>query len=222
MKNKLKFWTKVDNLLLFIIFCVFGFSIYYYAKLPDKIPVHWNALGEIDRYGPKYINLFLLPGISLVTLVIMSYLPKMDPFSQNYLRFARVFQVFKVVITLFFLYLYAMVVYASFNEHSFSANVFFIPAFSLLFIIIGYYLPHLKRNFFIGIRTPWTLSSDESWDRSHFWAGRVFVSAGILNLLGLFFKPEWSFTIFISILVLGIIGITVYSYLVFLKDRGGK
>ncbi|TSC92976.1 MAG: hypothetical protein CEN89_341 [Candidatus Berkelbacteria bacterium Licking1014_7] len=213
------FWGKWDWLILALIGCVFILSGMLWQELPDQLPVHWNFAGEPDRYGSKFINLFALPIFSLLTLLGMSWIPRIDPFSKNYEKFAGAFMTFKAIITLFFIYLYAVVIYASFYGDNIPGNIFFIPAFSVLFIIMGYYLPRLRRNYFIGIRTPWTLSSDESWDKSHFWAGRVFVAVGLINLLGIFIDSFYSIWLFFSILSLGIIGIVIYSYFVYKKDK---
>lgn len=216
------YWTKIDWVLLVLITLALMVSLVLWTKLPDILPVHWNIAGEADRYGPKFINLFLLPIFSLVVLLLMSWFPRLDPFLKNYQRFAKAFQAFKLVLTVFFLYLYVIILYSSYFGISFSANTFFVPAFSVLFIILGYYLPRLKRNFFIGIHTPWTLTSDKSWDLSHLWAGRVFVAAGVINLLGLIFKPEAAFLLFMAILVIGAVGIVVFSYWVYRNDKERK
>jgi uncharacterized membrane protein len=213
------YWTKIDWLLLVMILLALGVSLVLISQFPERVPVHWNIAGEADRYGSKYINLFLLPLLSLAALLMMSWLPKFEPFGRNYRRFATAFQVYKVILTGFFLYLYVIILYSSYFRTGFSASVFFVPALSVLFVILGYYLPRLKRNFFIGIRTPWTLYSDESWDKSHLLAGRVFVAAGIVNLLGLIFRPELAFGLFMVVLVVGVLGITVYSYLVYKADK---
>lgn len=213
------YWTKADWLVLGLIILCFFFSAALWTRIPDIVPVHWNIQGQPDRFGPKFINLFLLPVLSLFVLAIMSYLPRLDPFAKNYRRFAKVFQVFKLVISAFFLYLYVIILYASSLQQGFSAKIFFIPAFSVLFIIIGYYLPQLKRNFFIGIRTPWTLSSDKSWNKSHHLAGRIFILAGIANLIGIFLPATAAFYLFLGILITGGLIITIYSYWVYQQDR---
>jgi uncharacterized membrane protein len=90
------------------------------------------------------------------------------------------------------------------------------PAISLLFILMGLYLPQVKKNYFVGIKTPWTLASEESWNKTHALGGKLFVLAGLITLLGLFFSDK-AVCIMLAAVALAVIISFVYSYIIYKK-----
>ncbi len=215
----MKFWKKIDWLILALLLLVLVSSFVLIPSLPDKVPTHWNIKGEVDGWGSKYINLFLTPGIALFFYLLMSFLPAVDPLRKNYESFAKPYGYFKIFLIFFFIYIHAFLVYASMRSAPPGINLVFAIPLSLLFCFIGWILPQLKRNFFIGIRTPWTLVSDENWKKTHYFGGKIFTVAGVISFLAAFFGGVASFIVLISS-VLSAAAITViYSYLVFKKEK---
>lgn len=215
----MKLWQRIDWLVLVFILLVFVFSFLMIPVLPEKVPTHWNIRGEVDAYGSKYINLFLMPAMAFFVYLLMSFLPAIDPLRKNYDKFAKQYQYFKFFLAAFFIYLHFVIVYSSMKAMPLKGNLIFALPFSILFILIGRVLPKLQRNFFIGIRTPWTLVSDLNWKKTHEFGSKVFIVAGVLSLVAAFFGSAISFIVLISSILLAAVAAMVYSYLIFKKEK---
>ena len=148
----------------------------------------------------------------------MTFLPLIDPLRKNYAKFSLSYYWFRTVFVLFFVLLYFYTLGAALGTKM-NINNFILPAFSLLFILIGLFLPKVKKNYFVGIRTPWTIHSEEVWDKTHQFSGKLFVAAGLAALVGLFL-PDYSFPIFIGAVLAAAFGSIIYSYFVYRKIKG--
>lgn len=212
--------TKKDIIPIVIILAALAVGIQLYPNLPDVIPSHWNMQGEIDGWNSKGFSVFFMPFLSLGIYILMTFLPGIDPLRKNYEKFAKVYFWFKVLISLFFVALYSFILSVALG---FKMNItyFMLPAFSVFFIVIGIFLPKIKRNWFIGIRTPWTIHSDAVWSETHSFSGKAFITAGIISFLGIFF-PSYSFVIFITVTITVAVISMVYSYFSFKKQGGLK
>jgi len=205
-------------MVLFII-TIFAVGIYMAPNMPDRVPTHWNIRGEVDGWGSKYINLFLMPTIALAAYLLMSFLPAIDPFRKNYEKFAKPYLYFKIFLAFFFIYLEIFLLYSSIRFSPPQGSLMFAIPFSLLLCFIGWILPQLKRNFFIGIKTPWTLVSDENWKKTHDFGGKVFIFAGVASLVAAFFGSMVSFIVLIGSVVITTIITIGYSYLMYRKEK---
>lgn len=215
----MKLWKKIDWLMLFFILAIFVVGIYMAPTMPDRVPTHWNIGGEVDGWGSKYINLFLMPSIALAVYILMSFLPAIDPLKKNYEKFAKPYLYFKIFLAFFFIYLEIFLLYSSINLTPPQGSFMFAIPFSLLLCFMGWLLPRIKRNFFIGIRTPWTLVSDDNWKKTHNFGGKAFLFAGVVSLLAAFFGSAASFIVLISSVLLATVVTMAYSYLIFRKER---
>ncbi|MEW6329146.1 MAG: DUF1648 domain-containing protein [Candidatus Micrarchaeota archaeon] len=195
----------------------FLIAVAAYPHLPERIPVHWNAAGEVDRYGPT-LSIFALPVIMLALYLVISVLPFIDPLRKNYNRFYMEFIQLKLAFLVLLFYIFSLsLLSARGNYVSMSDGI--ILSISMLFFFIGTIMPGFKRNYFVGIRTPWTLASDFVWDRTHAFGGKVFMFMGALGLLALFFKQHAILVFFVP-MILGIAAVIVHSYLTFRKTEG--
>lgn len=152
-----------------------------YARLPDRIPMHWNIAGEIDGYGAR-MQAFIIPAMSLGTSVLMKLSPRFDPKSENYKKFGGAFDAFRLTLALFFLVMTGVTLYAAFDPEGLPVSNIIIACVGGLFCVIGNFMPKFKHNYFIGIRTPWTLASEEVWHATHRMAGPVWCVAGLVML----------------------------------------
>jgi len=118
----------------------------------------------------------------------------------------------------FFISIYFYTLWAAFGA-KLNINYFIFPVFSLFFIFLGIFLPKIKKNYFVGIKTPWTIHSEETWDKTHQFSGKVFIAAGIISLLGLLL-PKYSFLIFITAALSAALISVISSYFIFRKIRG--
>jgi len=215
---KILFKKELIPIILIALAFIVGFSLY--SKLPDQIPSHWNAQGEIDGWSSKNFTVFFFPGITLAVYLLMTFIPFIDPLRKNYLKFAKPYFWFKLLFVVFYVSLYFYTLWSAFGSEI-KINYFIVPAISISFILLGVFLPKIKKNYFVGIRTPWTIHSEETWEKTHKFAGKTFIIAGLISLLGVFIV-EYSFLIFITAILLASFIPIIYSYFVFKKIGGFK
>ncbi|SFC51052.1 SdpI family protein [Clostridium uliginosum] len=206
MKKK----SNIYNLTLIII--AFLISISLYNKLPDLMPMHWNISGEVNRYGSKLFAAFLPPVFMIVIWLGMLYSPKIDPKKANYSKFNESYTIISNALVTFFFVIHIVIIATSLS-YNIPINKVIPFMVGILFIIIGNYLPKSKSNFFYGIKTPWTLTSEEVWKKTHRLGGKLFVFSGlIISVSSLLFKGNIQFIILlISVFIVGIIPI-IASY----------
>jgi len=184
---------------------------------PDKMPAHWNIRGEVDRYGGKIEGLLAIPLVTAGLYLLLTFLPRIDPKSANYEKFAKAYTVIRYAIVGFLAVIYVAVLMASFGQPIRIGSVVLVAA-GLLFIVLGSLLDKIRPNWFVGIRTPWTLSSDESWMKTHRLGRWVFINSGLLMMLSGIIQSAWTFVGTISVLFCGVIVLVFYSYRVWKED----
>ncbi|OQM45222.1 hypothetical protein B6A27_14510 [Anoxybacillus sp. UARK-01] len=192
-------------------------AIFY---LPDQVATHWNAEGEVDGYSSKWFGAFLSPVLITAVVILMNVMPKMDPKRKNYESFKGSYQVILVVLVLFFFALH--VVTLAYNlGFPVDVNLFVPLGIGLLFIVLGNYMPKMKPNYFIGIRTPWTLANETVWNKTHRLGGKVFVLLGMILTMTVFIEGAWRFFTFIIAVMAGVLYLVIQSYLYFRKEQSG-
>lgn len=201
---------KLSILLLTLMFLS---SILFYSALPTKMPMHWNIYGQIDRYMKKDIAVALLPLLTAGMFILFKVIPQFDPKKNKYKLFKKEWEIIQTTLIGFFTYLHFMILLVSIHpELSFVPLLFF--GMGILFIIIGYYLPKVKQNYFVGIKIPWTLTSVENWNKTHQFGGKCFMISGIIILFEAFFFWNVPLIIFGSIFLSAVLPI-IYSYILF-------
>lgn len=203
---------KVNLLLVFLMFSV---SLLLFSKLPDLIPIHWNIQGQIDNYSSKSIGAWLLPILTVVMLILFRVVPSFDPKKEKYRLFKKEWEIIQAGFVGFFAYLQFVILYISLNPGINMLPLMFIGIGSL-FVLLGNYLSKIRQNYFIGIKVPWTLNSEDNWNKTHRFASWCFVVAGIVTITEAYFF--W----FAPIVILGSIFLAIimpiiYSFLLFKK-----
>ena len=153
-----------------------------YSKLPAQVPMHWGIDGNVDRYGDK-IELFLLAGMNILMLAMMYGLPKIDPKKGNYERFQGTYEWMILWFMAFFVVIMGVTLLEAMHPGRFDIGRVICSLVGVLFIAIGNMMPKVKRNFFTGVKTPWSLSNDVVWNKTHRLSGKCFVFGGILMIL---------------------------------------
>jgi uncharacterized membrane protein len=184
-------------------------------QLPDPMASHWNASGEVDGYMSKFWGVFLLPLITLGMFVLFMIVPNIDPLKANIAQFRETFNLFIVLIIAFMLYIYGLTLAWSLGYQDFNMSTAMLPFMGVLFIAIGFMLRKAKRNFFIGIRTPWTLSSDFVWDKTHQLGSILFMASGAFTIIGGFFGGMTAFWLMFVPLIGSSIFLVIYSYILY-------
>ncbi|OGV93005.1 hypothetical protein A3B57_00780, partial [Microgenomates group bacterium RIFCSPLOWO2_01_FULL_47_10] len=154
------------RILLVIILVSVVLSIYFYPQFPAQIASHWNARGDVNGYMPKFPGLFLMPMLLSVLFVLFSIIPVIDPLKANIRKFREYFEKFIVLLFAFLLYIQLLTIIWNLGVR-FDMTLFILPALALLFFYIGILMEKARRNWFIGIRTPWAMSSDKVWANTH-------------------------------------------------------
>lgn len=207
---------KSRIIIIGIIILSFLVGFHFYPQMPERVASHWNAQGEVDGYMSKDWGLFFMPLLLLGLFLLFLLIPKIDPLKENIRKFRKYFDGFIMLLMLFLLYVYLLTVFWNIGLR-FNMSQLMIPAVGILFYYCGILVENAKRNWFIGIRTPWTLSSETVWDRTHKIGGRLFKAAGVIAFLGIFF-PKQSI-LFVVIPVLLVTAYTlIYSYFEYQKE----
>jgi len=208
---------RIELALLALVALMFAAALVVWPSAPAEIPVHWNASGEVDRYGGKFEGLLLLPLMSLGIYLLLRYLPSIDPGRANYARFGGAYTAIRAGVQLLMAGIYGMVI-AWVLEARIDMSRAVPVAVGALFVLFGSVLGQVKPNWFVGIRTPWTLSSSESWARTHRLGGRVFIALGVLfAITGLFKLGSFGFVI-LGASMAAVAGLVAYSYFVWRAD----
>ena len=209
-------FKKTNIILVSLVLFSFGIGIYFYPQMPEKMASHWNIKGEVDGYLSKSWGLFLMPIILIGVVLLYLIAPKIDPLKKNIEKFRKYFDGFIVLLLLFLFYLYTLTIFWNLGL-KFDIGQAIIPALAVLFYYCGVLLEKAKRNWFIGIRTPWTLSNDVVWDKTHKIGGKLFKIAGIIAIFGIFFQKYALFFILAPI-ILVVVCATIYSYTEYQKE----
>lgn len=196
-----------------------GLSAWAWVQLPAgaSLPVHWNAAGEADRYGGKVEGLLLLPLVSVGILLLFNLIRYIDPLRAN---IARSGQAYRAVLLGTLLFMAVLHVGAVLNALGYGINIGLLaaPAIGFMLIIIGNYLGKIRRNYMFGVRTPWTLASELSWNKTHRLTGKLFVASGLLIIVASFWSSTIAFYTLMGTILGTVLFAMIYSYLVWKRD----
>ena len=191
-------------------------GVLLWNRLPDQMASHWNEQDQVDGYMGKFWGVFMVPLMCVGLTLLFLAIPLIDPLKANIAKFRETFNAFIVMFVLFMVYVHGLTLAWNLGYTNFRFSSMLLPAMGLLFIFIGFMIRKAKRNYFIGIRTPWTLSNDKVWDETHKLGGKLFIAAGVVTLLGAFFPGQAFILLMVSIFGAALVPV-VYSYLLWRK-----
>lgn len=194
-----------------IVAAMFGVGALVWNVVPDQIPIHWNLAGQVDRYAGKLEGLFLLPVVTLLVAIGLRLLPRVDPNRVRYAEFAGAFAVVRLTVTGALAGIYGVIVLVALGVQL-NVGLLVNVLVGLLLVVIGAIMDRLRPNWFVGIRTPWTLSSEESWTATHRAGKWVFIAMGLAFVLAGLVQTAWAITAAVAIAIAGVLGLVVYSY----------
>ena len=194
----------------------FVYLAYIWPSLPQRVPMHWNASGEIDRWGDKSETLMIPLLMTGLVYVLFLILPKIDP-KGKLESMGNKLNSFRMILTCFMSVLSLYVLY-SIKTHNADPKMLF-PLLGLLFAFLGNYMKTMKPNYFIGFRTPWTLENEEVWKKTHKMGGMLWFIGGLLMTFTFLLEGKTQLYTFMAILVVITIIPVVYSYLEFQKQK---
>ncbi len=204
-----------ENIKTWILFAVtFLVALISYNYLPERVPVHFDAAGNIDRYGGR-ISIFLAPAIIVAMILLAEFVRNVDPKRNAYNKFNKQYYMifFAVSLLMFIIQLYTIAV--SMNIKILNISILMPVAVGMMFTVIGNSMPKFKQNFYAGIRTSWTLSDEEIWFKTHRFGGKVWFAGGILMMATAILPNNMNFIVFTFLaLVLALLPI-IYSYVIY-------
>lgn len=207
---------KTEIIILAIILISFMLGFYFYPKMPDQMASHWDMQSKVNGYMPKLWGLFLMPLISIALFFLFIAIPKIDPLKENIKKFRKYFDVFIALVMVFLFYIYLLTILWNLGLR-FNMAQLLVPALGILFYYCGVLMENAKRNWFIGIRTPWTLSSEKVWEKTHKIGGKLFKASGIIAFLGMVFPNFALFFILFPVIAASIYA-TIYSYFEYRRE----
>lgn len=206
MKNKIKFKKESVISVIFSILLFALVNLLFYKKMPETLPTHWGFNNKIDGYSSKFTSLITTPLLLILLNIFSCFMLDNDPKNKDKNNF--VITIGKSTIPLVMLITFVISVFYGLGK---KINVMVIISIfvGFLLILIGNYLPKTKRNYTVGIKLPWTLNSDENWNKTHRLAGYFFILGGIIFLFTPFIGNEY--LIFLTFMIIGIIP-AIYSF----------
>ncbi len=195
-------------------------SAWAWPQIPDdaQVPIHWGIDGTPDGYGPKWLGLLGIPILTALVVALLLVIPRFEPRRTNLERSATAYVAVGIAVTLFVTALHVAAVLAALGE---DVNLGMVASIGigLAFVVMGNYLGKTRSNWFFGIRTPWTLSSDLSWTRTHRLGGIAFMAVGLLVIVtALVAGPSVAIWVLLGGMAASIVGLLPYSYLVWRSD----
>ena len=188
-----------------------------YPVMPDVVASHWNAAGELNGTMPKFWGLALIPLLMYGFCALFVVLPRIDPLRNNYQKFQDYYEGFILVFAAFFFFIQLQIILWGLGIHV-SPNLTMPVMIGGLFVYIGFLMEHAEPNWFVGIRTPWTLSSDSVWTKTHQRAGTLFKLAGVVSMIGALAGIYASLFILVPVIAVALYTV-VYSYTEFKKEQ---
>lgn len=202
-------------LLLILSIVTFITHLCLLSQMPDTVPIHWNAAGEVDGYSGKETTL-LLAALPFLMMLLFHYIPKMDPRGDNYKKHEKAYTIFRIL-TILFMNGMVWITDAYILGFPVKINQFIPIGVGILLIVIGNYMPQIRPNYTLGIKTPWALNNEWVWKKTHNMGGITFIVMGLLMLLSGIFPYEWLAMVAAAVLIIGIIWMYIYSYLMYRK-----
>ncbi len=212
--KKLRFFNYMLAALNLLLAAVF------YPSLPEQIPMHWDFHGNVTLNDK--VQIFGMCGMALLFAVLFDVLPHVDPRKKNYKKFGSYYDGFCLVMQIFLLVMTGVILTESFRPGMLSVPMVTMIGVGLLFLFLGNLLPKVKSNFYMGIRTPWALSSEEVWRKTHRLGGKCFFLCGLVFILCAFLPSQqaaWRITMG-CVLILCLIP-ALMSYLWWRKEQQG-
>ena len=187
-------------------------------SLPERVITNWDAAGRPVGTLPQATAVWLAPALMAGLVLLLAALPRIDPLRENVVAFRPTYDWFVVALTAFLLVVHAGVL--AFNlGYEFPFTSLLVAGVSLFVYYLGAVLPRTERNWFMGIRTPWTLSSDAVWDRTHRLGGRLFKLAAVVGVAGLAFGEYAAYFLVVAVVAAAVVT-AAYSYVAYSRVEG--
>lgn len=219
MSISVKSFLRQEWALLLMVLVPFVAALIVFPFMPEVVPTHWNAQGQVDGYSGRIFGTFFLPFLNMGLYILLFFSPKLDPKRENYAAFSSTYRLIRWLIHAFLMVIYTMTIRAALG-HAVDIGLWIPAAVAVMFVILGATMSRVKFNYFVGIRVPWTLADEEVWNQTHKVASKWMMAGGLLALAGCFlFKGDLRATVFLVCIMVPMLAATIYSYILFQRKR---
>lgn len=189
-----------------------------WENMPEIVPTHWGIDGKADSFGSKNSLIIFCLGLPIFIYLLLRFAPLLDPKRENYTVFEGTYYRLRLILAAFMAFISFVIINASLYPTQSFAGKWILVAICFLFAALGNYMPTLKPNWFIGIRTPWTLSDEEIWRKTHQFGGKMAFWSGFVGAIVVAVLPQlYAFVVFMILIFLISLLPVIYSYLLFRK-----
>jgi len=199
----------------------FVIAVWFVLTTKGDIPIHWNIAGEVDGYGSPLMML-IFPTTSILVTLLIYFLPKIDPKGENIKKSGPILPIIMVIIAFLMLGIEFFIIMAVKGSDIMNMTMFISLVLGVMFVVMGYYMPQVKHNYMLGIRTPWTLYSENIWVKTHEESKNWLIVAGLSYLACAFIKSPYNIIVPVIITMVVMVGLVVYSYLLFAEEKSNK
>jgi uncharacterized membrane protein len=213
---KISFKTEAVSMIKVVLGWVLGW--YFYRHFPERVITHWNFKGVADGYSGRAFGSFFVPALLTFMYGLLVVLPHLDPKKANYQQFAGVYNWFKNIIIFFLLTIFFITGLVNLGQNI-PINLIVPGLVGIMFIVMGSLMGKIKQNWFMGFRFPWTLSSEDVWNKTQRFGGWAMIFCGGLILISPIFPIEVGLSLFFTGILFMIFGTMTYSYLAFRKEQ---
>ncbi|MGD8189475.1 SdpI family protein [Brevibacillus ginsengisoli] len=221
MNKSTKSWSWKDTLIIIIALVPVVIGAAMYNQLPEQMSSHFDMNGNANGFMSKPTFFIFMTLLNVFLVLLLKVAPKLDPKRANYEKFLDVYTLLRFVIVIFLSGIFVMVLLENLG-YGVSIRTGTFLSLGGLWIVMGNYLGRIRHNYMLGIRTPWTLASEEVWRKTHRMAGPVWVICGIVMIFGSFFSGASFSYLFLITIGISVVLPLIYSYLGFKKLGQGK
>jgi uncharacterized membrane protein len=221
MTYPIKLSVKTEVIPVVLIVASWVFAFYFYAHFPAQVVSHWNFEGQPNGYMGKAGGAFAIPSLIVGIYLLFLALPLLDPKNERYAEFGEIFHFFKASIVFV---LFGVYIASGFYNLGYPVSINLVVSIlvGLLLIGLGNYMGKIKRNWFIGVRTPWTLSSENVWNKSNRFGGFTMVLFGLLVIASPLLPKKMGMFLFLAGALLATVGTIAYSFWIYRKEQNQK
>ena len=197
-------------------------AIWFIITTQGNIPTNWNMEGEAIGSGSPLI-MIIFPITSILVTLLLYFIPRLDPKGENIKKSGPILPMTMILIAALMLGIEIFIVMAINNgSNILNMITFMYLIIGILFIVLGYYMPRVRHNYMLGIRTPWTLYSEDVWNKTHKASKNWFMGIGLSFLVCMFVKEPYNLIIPLVVTGAVVIGIVIYSYMLFAEEKRGN
>ncbi|MGE5371694.1 MAG: SdpI family protein [Solirubrobacterales bacterium] len=193
-------------------------AVLVYPHLPAQVPFHWNIDGQVDRYAARSVGAFFPPVLTAVVYAGLALLPLIDPKRASYPRFDEAYGMIRSGLVLFLTVVYEVTIVIGLG-YTLNVPMIILAGLGLFIIMIGNRMGQFRHNYFVGIKTPWTLASEEVWNRTHRMAAWLWVAGGLVCLGAAFLPGRIAFILFLSAMAVIALVPIIYSAVIYKKPE---